>query len=186
MASPVAICNRALQKLGAKRIVSLDDVGVVNASRCKAAYPMIRDQELRKRAWNFAIKRVLLPADTGVPPFDFLHAYTLPSDCLRFLPKNTVTDWQPEGRQILTNDGAPLQLRYIARIEDSTVFDDNFVEALAAKMAYELCEEITQSNSKQANAKQDYKDAIFEAAKLNAFEKFPEEPPEDPWVTARL
>ena len=184
-ASEVAICNRALQKLGAKRIISLDDVGVPNASRCKAAYAMVRDQELRKRAWNFAIKRVQLAADVAVP-LDYAGAFTLPTDCIRILPKNTVTDWQPEHGKILTNDKAPLSLRYIARISDTTLFDENFTEMLAAKIAYELCEEITQSNTKQANAMQDYKTAAFDAARTNAFEKYPEEPPEDSWITARL
>lgn len=186
MASDVEICNRALQKLGAKRILSLTDVGVPNAARCNASYELIRDQELRKRPWGFAIKRVQLPADVAVPVFGYSNAFTLPTDCLRILPANTVTDWSVENGKILTNDGAPLDLRYIARIVDPNLFDVNFSEALAAKIAYELCEEITQSNAKQDRALNDYDNAIRDAWQLNAFEKVSEELPEDPWVAARL
>ena len=187
MSSKVDICNRALQKLGAKRIVSLDDAGVPNAARCKAAFDMVRDQELRKRAWCFAIKRAQLPADADAPVWGFDNSFTLPADYIRILQTpDDVTDWQVENGKILTNDSAPLNVRYVARIDDTTLYDPNFIEAVASKLAYELCEEVTQSNSKLANLAADYKATISEAGRLNAFEKYPESPPTDDWLTARL
>jgi hypothetical protein len=52
---------------------------------------------------------------------------------------------------------------------DEEDFDVLFEEVLACKVAYESCEFVTQSNSKKATALQEYKDAVVEAAKANAF-----------------
>jgi hypothetical protein len=185
--SVVAICNRALQKLGADRITSLNEDSR-NARSCNAAYESIRDSELRTHPWLFAIRRAELAADSEAPlGDDYDYQYTLPTDCLRILkPKNEAyLDWQIEGRNILSNETAPLTLRYIARITDPNVFDVEFVEAVAARLAAELCEELTQSNSKKAAAESDYEKAIKRARKTNAFESLSAEMPEDSWIAAR-
>jgi hypothetical protein len=49
----------------------------------------------------------------------------------------------------------------------------------------ELCEEITQSNSKKADAKAMYDEILAQAKKANAIEKVAERPPEDEWITIR-
>jgi hypothetical protein len=190
MASDVDICNRALQKLGAERITSLTQDSE-NARECNVAYAAVRDAELRAHPWNFAIKRTQLAYDSTAPAFGFSYAYTLPSDCLRLLPPDVAYnynshDWQIEGRKILTDDGAPLNIRYIARIEDTTLFDALFVESLACAIAQELCEKITQSNSKGQMIRNDYVMAIRSARKQNAFENISAEPPTDAWITCRL
>lgn len=185
MASEVEICNRALQKIGADRIVALDQDSR-NARACNSAYSVVRDAELRAHPWSFAIKRDSLAADVAVPSGeDFDRQFTLPTDCLRVLmPADLYLDWTIEGRKILTNDAAPVYLRYISRVEDPSQFDVLFIEALASRLAHELCEQITQSNSKKESARQDYKDAIREARRVNAIEKIADEAPEDPWIAA--
>lgn len=185
MASEVDICNLALIKLGAKRIVSLDDLQVPNAAACKAVYTMQRDSELRRHPWSFAIKRAQLPALSTSPLFGPDNAFELPSDYLRLVVPKEAQDWQIEGRTVTTDEGAPLEIRYIARITDTSLHDSLFNEVLACAMAVVLCEPITQSNSKVAAKKEEYKDAIYEAKKANAFERVSEEMPEDPWLTAR-
>jgi hypothetical protein len=189
MASEVDICNRALQKLGAKRIASLSDDSV-NARACNAAYEMIRDAELRRHPWNFAISRAELPADATEPDWGRANAFTLPADFLRLLPSypedNSLdTDWQIEGQKILTDDSAPLYLRYIARTADTSVYDPLFVDAIACKIAFELCEELTQSNAKKDGLRADYDDAIKQAKRTNAIENVAAQPPEDSWITVR-
>ena len=190
MASEVDIANRALQKLGAERIVSLTQDSE-NARACNLAYPLVRDAELRAHPWNFAIARVSLPADATAPAFGPANSFTLPSDFLRLLPVDPEEvindeDWRIEGKKILTNDSAPLQVRYIYRVTDPNEFDSLFVEALASKIAFQICEKITQSNQKKAAAAEDYKMAIAAARRINAFENVAQEPPPDPWDTARL
>ena len=183
--SDVSICNLALQKLGAGRITSLTEDSR-NARSCNACYTLIRDKELRAHPWTFAVKRVVLAPDATAPAFDFDYAFAIPQDCLRILPPNTpLIDWKLENNKILTNAGNSLNLIYIARIEDPTVYDACFDEALAAKLAWHLCEEITQSNQKKADAMNEYKDAIRTARRTNAFEKLADAPPEDSWNLAR-
>lgn len=183
--SDVAICNLALDRLGADRIASLVE-DTVEARACNAAYTHIRDAELRRRAWGFATKRVVLAPDTETPAFDYNYQFTKPSDCLRILPPNTrALDWRFEGNKILTNDGNTLNLRYIARIEDPAKFDSLFVDALAARLAWHMAEVLTQSNSKKDAALRDYRLLISEARQINAFEQISDEPPIDEWVAAR-
>lgn len=189
MASEVQICNRALQKLGAKRITSLSQDSV-NARACNVAFTDVRDAEYRKHSWNFAIERASLAADSSDPAWGRAKSYTLPSDFIRLLPPYPEDnlndlDWQIEGNKILTDDSAPLYVRYIKRVTDPNLMDSLFREALACKLAIELCEEITQSNTKKESLKADYMDAIREAKKLNAIENVAQEPPEDTWISER-
>lgn len=189
MASEVGICNRALQKLGAKRITSLSEDSV-NARACNVAFESLRDFELREHSWSFAIKRSSLAADSVAPAWGRANSFQLPSDCLKVLPpypemnRNDI-DWQIEGRKILTNDKAPLLVRYIAQVIDPNEMDAAFKETLACRIALELCEEITQSNTKKDALLKDYEMTVRRAKKANAIENAPGTPPEDTWVTGR-
>lgn len=189
MASKVEICNRALQKLGAKRIISLDD-NSVNARACNTAYDPLRLRELRVNNWTFAILRASLPADVPAPAFGPTNSFTLPSDFIRLVRPDTLNnfdnlDWILENKKILTYDSAPLQIRYVSDVKDPNAFDPLFREALSSKMAYELCEELTQSNVKKKDMLQDYKEAISEARKTNGIEKPADSGPDDLWITVR-
>lgn len=190
MASQVDICNRALQKLGADRIISITQDSV-SARACNLAYNSVRDTELRAHAWNFAIKRASLAADSIAPVYGYDYAYTLPSDYLRILKNDAQEDvltqsWKIEGGKILTNDSAPLLIRYIARITDTTLYDASFINVLSCKLAMELCEELTQSNTKRQIAAAEYKDAVREARRMNAFEGFPVIQEADTWSSGRI
>jgi hypothetical protein len=189
VASEVEIANRALTELGAKRIASLTEDSV-NGRAINSVYDVLRRAELRKHPWNFAIKRAQLAASATEPLFNRETAFPLPSDCLRLLPPDPETnwedmDWQIEGREVITNDSAPLDVRYIWDVTDPNVMDPLFREALAMSIAARLAEQLTQSNAKKADAKDSYKEAIAEAKKINAFENVSAKPPEDSWVTVR-
>lgn len=189
MASAVEICNRALQKLGAKRITSLLQ-DTPNARSCNVAYEAVRDGLLRDHNWNFAIKRATLAADSTAPTWGRASSFTLPSDflCLAkdYPEDNALTkDWQIEGLSILTDDTAPLYVRYIWRVTDPNMMDSLFREALAARLACELCEEITQSNTKKQGLDADFEGIIQRAKNRNAIENIAAVPPEDDWITVR-
>ena len=188
--SDVSICNLALQKLGAQRIVSLSDENK-NARAVNACYEHERDLELRTHLWSFAKKRIALAPSSVAPAFDFSYAFPLPTDYIAWIPDPTISlDWSIESHEgalsILTNDGSVIYLRYIAKIEDTEQFDPLFQEALACRIAWQCCEEITQSNSKQAKITDDYTQAIRLAKRRNAFEVVPQEPVEDSWIWGRM
>lgn len=190
MASEVDICNRALQKLGAKRITSLTQDSA-NARSCSVAYAAVRDKELRAHVWNFSIERATLAADAVAPTWGRANSFQLPSDYLRLADDypedlNNAKDWQIEGQKLVTDDSAPLYLRYVKRVVDPNVMDTIFREALSTSLALELCEEITQSNTKKQLLTDDYTRIIREARRTNAIENVAQMPPEDEWLTVRV
>lgn len=153
---------------------------------CRVAYDVVRQRELRAHPWNFAIVREVLAPETDAPAFGYDYAYNLPAACLRVLRERDGIDWRIEGRQILTDEGPALNLRYVSDFEDTGAMDAMFVEVLAAAIAAEIAGKITQSSTKVQIALQRYKEAVSEARRANAFENAPIEPPVDSWLLARL
>lgn len=146
--------NAALDLIGQNetRLMSPDDDSL-SARLCKARYPSVRDELLQAHPWNFAQKRVLLSEDANPPAWGYGRAYSLPADCLQVEtlacedPWQTGTPWQVEGGRILTDSPAPLAIRYIARMEDVTVFPALFREALVCRLAAVLARPLAQSGS---------------------------------------
>lgn len=74
------------------------------------------------------------------PPFGYAYSFDLPSDYLRALEVNGIdagtgkATWDIEGNKLLT-DEATVQLRYTAKVTDTTLWDQSFVEAFAFKLA---------------------------------------------------
>lgn len=189
-ASPVLIANRALQKLGARRIGSLAEDSV-NARACNACYETLRDAEIQAHPWNFAIKRIIITSGNPSPPFGKPYAIPLPPDFLRLLFHDPAwnwnsTDWQIEGDQLVTYDKVPFDLRYIARITDCNLMVVTFREALSCRMAVEMVEELTQSNEKKKEIEADYLQIMREARRTNALQNQAAEPPIDRYITQRL
>lgn len=199
MASNVEIANRALTKIGAKRLVSLDD-NTKEGRETKSMFTIVRDAMLRAHNWRFSIKRAEVAAQVDAPAFGYSYQYRLPADCLKVL---WVGDFYPgadhsdyigadtseyaiENGLILTDYVAPLKLRYVARIEDPTLFDSLFVEAFACKLAMELAEPLTQSGTKRDLAYREYRDAILQATNTNAIERPPVKTADDTWILTRL
>lgn len=186
--SNVQIANRALQKLGAKRISSLDE-NSPNARSMNAAFERVRDAELRRYNWSFAIKRASIAADgTDNAILDTWHRYSLPNDFIKLIrddESGSVVDWKIEGLYILSADASPLEIRYIARIEDPNYFDSLFCETFAGRLALETCREIVDSTADKESLREDYKTDIAEAKRVGAIEKEAQEFPEDEWLAAR-
>lgn len=199
MASKVEIANRALTKIGEARILSLSD-DVEAARTIGSLWDIVRDAELRIRKWKFSVLRTSLAALATTPSWGYDYEYQLPAACLRILQVNDIypgvslsdyrsmdeTEWRVEGRKILTNISAPLKIRYIARIEDTGQWDAAFTEAFACRLAAEVVERLTQSNTKKETAWSEYKQAISMAVRADAIESAPEPLPDSEWIIGRL
>ena len=186
-ASKVAIANGALQRLGAKRIESLTQ-DHPNARTMNAAYEPVRRALLRKYDWGFAIARDSIAADGTGPVWGDWDRYTKPNNFIRLLRDNEsgqAVDWKIEGNYILSADGSPLEIRYIADIDDPNLYDSLFIEALECALAERCCEEVTGSTSKASKMKKDFDGAIDEAKRIGAIEQPAQDFPEDEWVAAR-
>lgn len=198
--TPTSIINRGLQLLGYKAVSSIND-NDRGARAMLRAYDSRKLALLRAHPWNFAIQRASLPAELVPPIHGKGNYFTLPPDFLDLLPTDPsfgvlsagnqlgsamVTDWQIEGNKIASDMSAPLKIRYISSAITESLFDSCFAEALACDLAYSTCEELTQSNTKQANCGQMYDAAITLARKRNAFENRPQTPPLDNYIAVRF
>jgi len=75
----ITICNLALGKLGAARIISLTEASP-EANACSIHYEQTRNEVLRAHRWNFAITRATLTELASAPEFGWAHQYQLPND----------------------------------------------------------------------------------------------------------
>lgn len=184
--SAVSISNRALQRLSATRIESLNQ-DHPNARSCKAAYDHVRRRMLRAYAWSFAKSRDSIAADADQTEWGELNRYRVPNDFVRLLrPTDERVDWEIEGRYIVTGDSSPLEIRYIFDEENPANFDPLFVEAFSCLLAHEICEEVTGSLAKRKQLKEDMRDILSEAKLANAFERDADVPLEDDFILAMM
>lgn len=190
MPSVVDLCNKALDKLGQGPITSLDD-NVKSARLCSRNWPLVRDAVLRAHPWNFAITRdVLAPVDlTAVETakqWGFTSKFAFPVDLLRLVEVRdlSTSEYQVEGRYVLANTTA-LYIRYVKREEDPNKYDPQFVDAAAAYLAFEMCESITQSNTKKNGLWEEYKDRLMDAKGTDGQENPPAVFEEDEWISVR-
>ena len=199
MASQTEICNLALTKLGeSNRITTIDD-DTKPARELKAVYDMTRDALLRGHRWHFAMTRTALASLVAAPAWGYDTQFQLPPDFLRldfvgdFYVGTDLSEFRGtesmfyalEGGKLLCDLDDPLNIRYVARIEDTSLYDPLFNEAFACKLGLQAVEALTQSNSKQESIAAQYDVAIREAKRTNAIERPPTPLADDTWMTAR-
>ncbi len=198
MASETKIANSALLKLGAARITTLTDDND-RARTINERYNAVREAELRRHRWKFALARTTLPALATTPAFGYDLEYQVPTGFLALIQvgdfdvSTDLTDYRAapiapyslEGRKILTNFAAPLSVRYVNDVTDVSTMDTAFREAFASRLAYECCERITGKLAQQDRVLRDYKLAVKEAIRSNAIESPPQQISDDTWVEAR-
>ena len=185
MPSSTDICNRALSRVGEARITSLTDDSK-QARACNGAYVHVRDEVLRAHPWNAAITRTKLAKLADAPAFGYDAQYQLPADCLRVVEVyDTTLPWVVEGRKLLSDEGTPISIRYVKREEDPNQWDALMVSAVAARLAMELCEELTQSNTKRQIATQEFEALMSQARRADGQEQSPMPFAEDAWINAR-
>lgn len=119
------------------------------------------------------------------------YAFDLPSDFLRLCPDDPAyefqrKEWLIENDQILSDFAGPIFLRYIRDEQDPTKFDPLFSEALSARIALAVSEELTQSNTKLSTLAAIYNEAIGNARLVNAIEHGNIENEEEDWIAVRL
>jgi hypothetical protein len=71
-------------------------------------------------------------------------------------------------------------------VQDPSEYDALFVEALAARLAFESCETLTNSNTKKQALWEEYLAAMGAARRANAIERPALTLPDDSWLQARL
>lgn len=115
--------------------------------------------------------------------------FRLPAGYLRRATVNpkefrSQNDWEITG-QYVTSTEPVLLFGFAADMVTVREFDPMFCEGLAARMARDGCETITQSRGKLQDATTAYATYMTEARLVNAIENEYEEPPEDEYLAVR-
>lgn len=97
----------------------------------------------------------------------------------------TYNDWAFEGAFLISASSTPITLRFVADVSDVTAMHDMFCEGLAARVAMEVCEQLTNSDSRMSIITNTYGRSIGEARMVNAIEVGAQDPDEDDWITVR-
>jgi hypothetical protein len=148
--SSIALCSRALLKLGADTLTSFDE-GTAEAEIAANLYPSARDALLSAHPWSFATGQVTLARLVSSPLTDFSSSFQLPADFLRALSaghsgRGHGVDYRISEKRLNANVDE-LVLTYIFRPDEDT-FPPFFDQMLIARLAAEFCIPITESTSR--------------------------------------
>lgn len=163
MATKLDIYNRALLHLGEGRLETLTD-DVEARYVLEAAFPTVALDALSRGDFNFAIKRVEVEQSStteAIPGYEF--AYDHPTDWLRTIAYSALADF----RDIFFNESdldlvdqmgawhtnlSQLYVEYISTdaVADSFIpnYPPSYVEFVAALLARQICERLTQGTTK--------------------------------------
>lgn len=201
MTSTVDIANYALNTLGASNISAFDENSKVGRL-VNQRYEAVRDSVFRAHPWNCLIRRIELAQDSTAPAYGYTYQYTLPTDpyCLRVLEFSNGAMTYPfdnmrsnnnrepfiiEGRKLLTDEGTA-KIKYVARITDPQEYDASLIEALAARLAMELCYAVTGSASMIQVTAGMYEAKLKEARFIDATEGAPQRVEASDFIEARF
>lgn len=185
MPSKTEIANRALAKIGDSRVSNIETDSTERAEVINEMWDQVRDALLQSYPWNFALKLTNIAADGTDPDWGYDKRYLLPSDFLHLLSIKDDPDYKIIGNYIHTDTAAPLYIKYVKRVTDTGEFEPLFAEALAAHLAVEICEALTQSNTKKQLLLQERERVIANAYAVDAIQDPPQELSDDEWLKAR-
>lgn len=170
-ASETEVANIALDLLKEQPVNNFTD-DVAAARWFGRNFNATRDELLRSHPWNFAMKRAALAADSPGPNFGWAFSYTLPSTCLRLLMPTVdgsingiPIGFEVEGRKVLTNQTAPLKIRFVQNGSAVPDWDPLFVQALAGLLALKLSNWLT-GKAEMSKLASDYYQAALSAGRL--------------------
>ena len=192
MQNRTTIINTALQRCGAAGInLAFEDTQ--EAAIATAAYERCRKLVLAQHPWSFAMKYETLARNVDKPAVGYAHSFALPADCLSVVSvhpywtdeEGTVmpsdmfrqrqAKWEVVGRDVYSN--LPLlALRYVSDAE--TEMPEEFANALAWRLAFEIAPYLQQGTNQAASFLQLYTQALDEAKVLNDVQERPEDVPD--------
>ncbi len=148
--SDVALCSRALLKIGAAPINGFGDA-TAEAEVAAALYGPTRDALLSAHPWRFATAQATLGRLAEPPVADFAHAFQLPPDLLRVLSAGTGARGRGLAyrlaRRRLHCDAGGVVITYVFRPAEADV-PPFFDQALIARLAAEFCIPLTENTSR--------------------------------------
>ncbi len=162
----VALCSRALIRLGAAPITSFAD-GTAESEIAGALFAPTRDALLSAYSWSFASGQVALTKLMTDPIADYQNAFGLPNDFLRAMSAGAGGRGRGLNYRIargaLHTDSEDVILSYIFRPEEEE-FPPYFDMVLIARLSAEFCIPVTE-NTARADALYRMADVEFARAR---------------------
>ena len=146
----IDLCSRALVKIGAKSISSLNEE-TAESSVAEQLYTTTLEGLLSSYPWRFALSQRELARLNNDPNADYKYAYALPNDFLRAIsagPKGRGKglDYRIQGSELHTNSETVI-LTYIYKPNEIN-FPPFFSQLLIAWLAAEFCLPLTESTAR--------------------------------------
>ena len=172
----VEVANLALDMVKEATITSMEENRAA-ARWMNRNFVPVRNYSLNTQIWKFAMKRAELAADPEPPAFEWKHRYRKPNDCFRVLPPRhngsmdgRLIPHQVEGDFILTNEPAPLRVRYIRVVDNPAEWPAHFVDAVVTRLALGIAHTLTGKTSMIEILSTKHSQAMAMAASLDAAE----------------
>jgi len=185
MATKLDIYNTALIACGSELISD------INASSKRAVllntrYTSVKNKLLKSHPWKFATKRVELTATGTTPVYEYDNQFNLPTDFLALLGREDeeLDAFTIENSLILAND-ATIKIKYIYEADEDD-FPDDFSDALAFKLANDVCNALTQDRGVKDDIRRDLDICLSKAKNNDAFQGDPQDLDADEFLNARL
>lgn len=195
-ATPVDVCNLALDRLGQAPIASILAPASPSEDVCARQYDQTRRECLREFIPNFARKSALLTTVTDPPTdFDFSNAYLLPNDFVRLLKigdrvlfggavpalfytlaDNLLYCDGATTQSVLDNEGNPvtgLPIRYVYDAITVPKFDSLFLKVLKLQLASNCAYKFTLKSGLKKDLDEELKNARNQAAAVSGQEQPP-------------
>ena len=194
--SKLDICNMALAILGQVDLSSLTEENQ-RAQLCRQYYDIVRQQLLRAHDWSFAKatdKLSLIRKDDNKGKEWFV--YNKPSGCLFVVKVFNNNRLQKPGEfyleydsvkknEVIRTDVEDAYVEYTKDIEDTSIYDSQFIEAFSAALAAKIAMSLTGSTQLYQMAIQTYQYALDNARYTNKVEKLETAVFENPYLEAR-
>ena len=163
--SQIALCSRALLKLGGTTITSFDE-GTAEAEIAANLFPSVRYALLSAHPWSFATAQQRLPVLAAEPVADFAKAFQLPANFLRALSaggnsRGHGLEYRIAERRLHANTD-DIVMTFIfrpAEIDFPPFFDQTLITRLAAEFCIPLTESTSRSEALYRLAEQEFQRA---------------------------
>lgn len=129
-------------------------------------------------------KKALTPLK---PDFNYDCRFDLPADCLRVLELvDSREPWEVVGRELRTDEGITVPMRYVRRLTDVTLYDPLLTSTLVARLAFERAQRLTQSTTLKQELREDLRALRIRAQMVDGQEGGQAALDRDDWEIVRL
>ena len=183
------ICNIALRRIGIRPVNNVDSDTSTAATELKAVWSLAVHSVLRGAEWNFAKKITPLAELKNEKALGWDYLYQYPKDCTAFWSienENSIRSgdiknkWEtllsPEtNQQAIATDVPQAYGRYTADVKDPTMWDSQFVDCLAWRVAMDVCQSLASDTGLFNKCAQMYSTCLSAAQTANKTERHNDE-----------